>query len=181
MGEKREWEREGYRCFVVSWLVNHTPLQEMQHQRLQYQTKRNGMCTASITNASSDCQSFSFLSFVFCANCLIICQQDTPKKAIGLAKAQCMIGIVHFQHYCVGTLILLWSICNGHARTTIDPLLRKVLRERIFVFYGVVCKLRYSSASRMVLEPLTHRMSLLPCKRAARTKRSWARVPKKVP
>lgn len=49
MGE----EREGKGCFVVSWLVNHTPLQEMQHQRLQYQTMPNGMCTASITNDST--------------------------------------------------------------------------------------------------------------------------------
>lgn len=56
MGE----EREGKGCFVVSWLVNHTPLQEMQHQRLQYQTMPNGMCTASITNDIARLQSFSF-------------------------------------------------------------------------------------------------------------------------
>ena len=57
MGE----EREGKGCFVVSWLVNHTPLQEMQHQRLQYQMMPNGMCTASITNDIHDCN--LFLSF----------------------------------------------------------------------------------------------------------------------
>lgn len=56
MGE----EREGKGCFVVSWLVNHTPLQEMQHQRLQYQMMPNGMCTASITNDIARLQSFSF-------------------------------------------------------------------------------------------------------------------------
>ena len=80
MGE----EREGKGCFVVSWLVNHTPLQEMQHQRLQYQTMPNGMCTASITNETAATANL-FLSSppFFCASCLIICQTRYARKGHG--------------------------------------------------------------------------------------------------
>ena len=35
--------------------------------------------------------------------------------AIGLAKVQCMIGIAHFQRYCVDTLILLKHCCDQFA------------------------------------------------------------------
>ena len=47
--------------------------------------------------------------FIFFAQVInVSVKQHTPEKAIvGLAKAQCMIGIVHFQRYCVGALILL--------------------------------------------------------------------------
>ena len=85
VGEKKRMgeEREGKGCFDVSWLVNHTPLQEMQHQRLQYQTMPNGMCTASITNDIARLQSFSFF---FCASCLImqlLCQTRYARKGHG--------------------------------------------------------------------------------------------------
>ena len=66
VGEKRENGREkgrGTVCFFVSWLVNHIPLQEIQHQRLQYQTMPNGMCTASITNDIAATAIFFFLFF----------------------------------------------------------------------------------------------------------------------
>lgn len=51
------------------------------------------------------------------------------------------------------------AVVNGHARATFfffaQSLDQTSFLQRIFCFYSVVCMLRYSSASRKVLEPLT--------------------------
>lgn len=51
------------------------------------------------------------------------------------------------------------AVVNGHARATFfffaQSLDQTSFLQRILCFYSVVCMLRYSSASRKVLEPLT--------------------------
>ena len=110
--KKEGREGRGGGCLVGSD-VNHICFflhtsSRIQHQRLQYQTMPTGMCTASILMTAAPAI-FFFLLFLFFAQVInVSVKQHTPEKAIvGLAKAQCMIGIVHFQRYCVGALILL--------------------------------------------------------------------------